>query len=312
MLNLYPNVLLTGASGFVGQNIFYELRKSNFHITIHENKTKVDANIKRLSDSVVFGDLQYSDTWKNVMQGIDVIIHCAAVTPDSGKQKITPSGYEINTNMVKALALALDSEKKVFRKLIYISTANLYKFINDKAHEDDPVEPSRELEYFNSKMESERILAIEEKLDKIDLTIFRISTPFGPGELQTKVIPSFLLKIARNESIRILNGGTAKFNFVYVKEVGKFVNLSINQGKSGVYNLGGESSISILDLAKKIKSMFPKSSAKIEFIKSSNTDEKGFMPIDISRLQETFSLKPQSLDLGLIEYSKHLQLAAEL
>ncbi|MGI5173414.1 NAD(P)-dependent oxidoreductase [Treponema sp. OMZ 840] len=163
-------VLITGASGTVGFaalmrfvqlkdircRIFLRLKKSNLHCA-HKLKKKYP------HIEVLFGDvLSYEDCCKAV-NGVDYIVHCAAMIPpaaDHYPDKAYRINYEGTENLVRA-ACALNSEngRKNTPKFIYIGSVAEYgnrTYKHPWGRTGDPLIPSVFDAYGAGKIRAER------------------------------------------------------------------------------------------------------------------------------------------------------------
>ena len=105
------NILVTGASGFVGQQLCTALIKSNFtvHAPVRDEKGlyHLPAGVK----GIVTGDLGAITDWKFLLDGINVVIHLAArVHQMKDNERDQERAYQ-KTNVAITYALANASSK---------------------------------------------------------------------------------------------------------------------------------------------------------------------------------------------------------
>ena len=73
---LMKKILVTGASGFIGQSLCETLSKSGrsvLGVVRSLNSILLNNNIKYIS----VGDISFKKNWKDLLFGVDCIIHCA-------------------------------------------------------------------------------------------------------------------------------------------------------------------------------------------------------------------------------------------
>ena len=145
------NILVTGATGFIGGAVVKRLSKKNVNVTVLVR----DLEENNLPDSVKYkvGDLRDYKSIKKALMGIDVVINCAGALPyhklkDSEYYDINKTGTE---NIVNSCML------NNVKRFIHISTVGIYNKKRDA--------------YANSKLEGERIIQ-SSALNKISVIIF--------------------------------------------------------------------------------------------------------------------------------------------
>ncbi len=203
-------ILLTGASGFLGNIIKTELEKDNIVYTLGRNNAdfKFDLSI----DNILFKDL------------FDVVIHCAGITKSESKYDF----YNVNVVGTQRLLDGF-SLNLLPAKLVFISSVSIYGILED---ENLTSESNSNDLYAKSKLESEKI--IQEWCNKRNVicTILRLPLVVGnnpPGNLGA------MIKGIKNRYYFNIGGGMAKKSMVLADDVAKVI---IDAAKiGGIYNL---------------------------------------------------------------------------
>src|SRR5262245_39282708 len=102
-------VLVTGATGFIGHNIVRDLLKRGDTVkALVHSPAKLDRLGKpRPGLEIVVGDILNPDTVANLMNGVDAIIHLAAVPLEKGRnQTYEQVNHQGTTNLVNAAVKA--------------------------------------------------------------------------------------------------------------------------------------------------------------------------------------------------------------
>ncbi len=218
------NILITGASGFVGQNLTYHLKKYNL-ITI-SRKNGFDYNL--------IGN-EFLDNNK-----IEIIIHLAGKAHDLKKTSNDSEYYEANTDLTRTLFDSfLKSKAKTF---IYLSSVKAVKdFIETSLTED--TEPTPISAYGKSKYEAEKYI-LSKKLDSNKkLFILRPCMIHGPGN---KGNLNLLYKLVSKNLPWPLGAFENKRSFCSVDNLNFIIEqlISRNDISSGIYNIADDEPLS--------------------------------------------------------------------
>ena len=118
------NILLTGATGFIGQALVLELLQQGFFLTIVlRKKSNLFAdNINQ----IIVGDLNNDIDWSSILNKIDCIIHLAgkAHVIDKSKASALDEFRKINTELTLNLAkqaVAAGVERFIFLSSIGVN-----------------------------------------------------------------------------------------------------------------------------------------------------------------------------------------------
>ncbi|OIV43200.1 NAD-dependent epimerase/dehydratase family protein [Flavobacterium johnsoniae] len=225
-------IIITGTSGFVGQNLSSYLSNLYFSIT--------SVSLRNLN-------------WKSEIKG-DAIIHLAGKAHDSKKTSVVSDYFEINTNLTKDLFDAfLGSRIKVF---IYFSSV---KAVADKVEEVlfEDVHANPETPYGQSKWSAEKYILSKEIPEGKRVFIIRPCMIHGPGNkgnlnllfnLVKKGIP-YPLGSFHNERSFL---GIDNLNFL-IKGI-----LENKEIPSGVYNFADDEVLSTNELVRIISTVLNK------------------------------------------------------
>lgn len=178
-------ILITGASGFVGENLVKEAIKRNFRTYAGVRKT---SNIEAIiSPFVVIYEMDLSN--KNLLkkkfkefkendQSFDYIIHAAGVTKTCKKSDFDLVNHQFTRNLVEAL-IETDSIPK---KFIFISSLAALGPGDEKSQTplNQNTYPHPISEYGKSKLQAELFL---QSLKNFPYLILRPTGVYGPGEM---------------------------------------------------------------------------------------------------------------------------------
>ncbi|WP_432472054.1 NAD-dependent epimerase/dehydratase family protein [Amphritea sp. HPY] len=171
------NVLITGATGFVGSRLFERTQAMHkFQVFGTSRKACEKNNIFNV------GMLNSETDWSSVLRGVDVVVHTAAMI-DATKYNDFYSESELRqVNVGGTMHLANEAAAAGVKRFVFISTIK----VNGESTEPDlpfsPLDlPSPEDWYGVSKMEAEQGLRSISDISGIEVVIIRPPLVYGPG-----------------------------------------------------------------------------------------------------------------------------------
>jgi len=157
------NILLTGSSGFIGQNLLSKKRNSKLKFIL--NNDLYDNNSLSIDGST---------DWSNKLKNIQAIIHLAGIAHTYDVKEDT---YRF-TNLEGTLNLARSAAKQGVKKFVFLSTMNVFK-------QDNVITTNTQISPTNLqakiKYETEVKLADISKNYGIDIIIIRSPLVYGSG-----------------------------------------------------------------------------------------------------------------------------------
>ena len=256
------NVLVTGATGFVGPYLVRELldRKARIKV-LSMNKT---SGLTYLEDKInlVRGNITDTGSLQNIMKDVDIVFHLAAIS--NVNYAISHPRETFETNATGTLNLLEEARKNEVEKFVYISSSHVYGLPQylpmDEKHPVNPHEP-----YAASKAAAEMLVNIYALNYGLKTTIVRPFNMFGPGQSEDFIIPSIIGQALKKELVELGNL-TPTRDLLYITDAIEGM-LTIAQKGEGIYNIGSgietsikeivETIINIIDPAKKYVSIEP-------------------------------------------------------
>ena len=243
--------VVTGGAGFIGSHITEKLVERGDTVTVIDNlKTGKEKNLESVKEKIKFvkGSILDVKLLEEITHNVDGIFHQAALA--SVQESFTkPDEYnEVNVNGTENI---LKFAKKLKIKVVYASSSSIYgnpKNIPIKeTDEKNPVNP-----YAETKLKDEELAAKYAKMG-VNVIGLRYFNVFGMRQSKeyAGVIKLFLERIRDGLPPKINGDGTQFRDFVHINDV---VNANIMAMDSNVkhdfFNVGTNSAVSILDLAK--------------------------------------------------------------
>lgn len=228
------NVLLTGATGFVGRNILEDIRSKFNVFCLVRRKTKLDNQILLKNPEQCDPEI-----YKKLIYEYDVnhIIHVAAIT---GEKAVSWQKYYItNVLWTKNLALGFLKANIGQGSFIFVSTVGVYGTIPKKLPADEKTPYNPDGKYHLSKVLAEKELLNLNRQFNFSLYILRPTIMYGKYDY------GFLYKISRLKFPIFFN---PLIHLLDVKKMGIVCLKLLRKRSSGIYNLCDDTPIKLGDL----------------------------------------------------------------
>jgi nucleoside-diphosphate-sugar epimerase len=236
-------ILLTGASGFVGQ-AFLKSLSINDEVVCLGRKPTGAAHVQFINTDISDNSSVLAAS-KQVDGEFDALIHLAAYVPKTAVQDNLRDAYSVN---VEGLVNILDAFKERFAKILLGSTVEVYdqKQVKGLIDEHSPVNPGSY--YAATKLASEFIARTYGAKNNLNTLVMRFSVMYGPNDPISRALPNFVRSAIANEDIHIKGGETLR-DYVHVEDVVASLHNALAANQSGIVNIGSGSSISIANAA---------------------------------------------------------------
>ena len=261
----------------------------------------IAADPKSGCERVLTGDVCDPTVQQEALRDVKVVCHLAAYVrgPIDDIQEAIPCH---RANSQTTLELALAASGRGIRRFVHFSTGNMYSPSNKPCMESDSVYPAGKAGgYFVSKLAADSTLAQICEHSAMEAVVLRTGTPYGPGEPSQKVIPTFLRLAARRQALRVVNGGNAGFNFVYIADVADCAVRAIEGGYPGIYNVASGEHTSLREMAQRSSEMFG-GDVPLQVEPPQQGAFPGFPALSIDKARQAWRFTPRSLAAGLREY----------
>ena len=314
-------ILITGGAGFIGSHLAERLVEEGNQVVVVDNlSTGRLENIESIKANGNFhytiGSILNRELMEKLMEGVDQVYHLAAAV--GVKYIIENPLLSLRTNIL-GTENVLELANKYKAKVLITSTSEIYGK-SDKVpfHEDDdrllgPTRISR-WGYSCSKAIDEFMALAYFREKRLPVVIVRCFNTVGPRQTGQygMVLPKFIKAALLDQPIVVYGTGKQTRCFADVSDVvGAFIKLMNTPKCVGeIFNIGTTESISIEDLAKKVKERCD-SKSRIEYMSYEEAFEEGFedmmnrMPC-LDKVKEYIGYEPKySLDdiiRRMIEY----------
>ncbi|WP_291728919.1 SDR family oxidoreductase [Bernardetia sp.] len=210
------NVLLAGATGYLGKFITQELIERGYETKIVvRKKEKVKLNAPNLE--IIEAQVTKPESLKDICKNVDIVISTVGITRQKDGLTYMDVDYQANANLID------EAKKSRVKKFIYISVLNGEKLRNLKI------------------CEAKEKLGDYLKTSGLDYCIIRPNGFFSDM--------ADFLKMAKGGKVYLFGDGELKLNPIHGKDLAKEVVNAINQDKKEI-NIGGPDLLSQNEIAK--------------------------------------------------------------
>tara|TARA_Y100000780_G_scaffold10109_1_gene8807 strand:+ start:489 stop:1409 length:921 start_codon:yes stop_codon:yes gene_type:complete len=245
--------IVTGGAGFIGSSIVKKLVARGDDVTVIDNlNTGKEENLKSVIDKITFlkDSILNRELLEKQSQNIDGIFHQAALASVQDSFSKPDEYHDVNVNGTENI---LKLAKKNDFRVVYASSSSVYgnpeRIPIKESDKKNPINP-----YAETKLKKEQ-LAIKYSEMGVKVIGLRYFNVFGKGQSKeyAGVLKLFLERIRDKLPPKINGDGTQFRDFVYVEDVADANIMSMDSDiNHGFYNVGTNTSITILDLAKTI------------------------------------------------------------
>jgi len=266
-------LLVTGGAGFIGSNfIHYWLKNYPQDKITNLDLLTYAGNLENLQDvtlnnnyKFVQGDIGDADLVKDLLIGVDLIVHFAAESHVD--RSILNSADFIKTN-VEGTRILLEAARKNNIRFHHISTDEVFGSLSFNApgfNEQTPYDPRSP--YSASKAASDHLVRAYYHTYGLPITISNCSNNYGPYQYPEKLIPLFVINLMAGKKIPVYGEGNNIRDWIHVDDHNRGVDMIIKKGKIGeTYCLGGNSEKTNLEITKLILSLMGKGEEMIEHV----------------------------------------------
>jgi UDP-glucose 4-epimerase len=269
-------ILVTGGSGFIGSHLCRKLLSNGHEVFVYDNfSTGKIENLSTFTDSpklqIIEGSILDLEKCKKLVSESEYIFHLAASV---GVFNIINQPIESLKINIRGTENMLESADLYNVPFFLASSSEVYgKNISDSLGEsDDRIigSPSKmRWTYSEAKALDESLTQAYFIHNKLETRIVRFFNTVGPRQIGDygMVIPRFIENALQNRPLQIYGDGTQKRCFLHIQDaIDAVVRVAFSPKTIGTtLNIGNDTEISILELAKKIISL-TNSKSPIEFI----------------------------------------------
>lgn len=268
-------IIVTGGAGFIGSNylnLFVPKRKNTLFINVDcltsagslDNVNVSNCSNYKFVKVDIAGDNKVQTVFKKY-QPTGVINFAAESHVDVS---IKNPDIFIKTNIIGTHNLLKSSLKYGVRRFLQVSTDEVYGALDKKSKpftESSVIEPNNP--YSASKVGAEMLARSYYRTFGLPVVITRGSNTYGPNQDTSKLLPKFISNLLHDKPVPLYGKGAQIREWLYVDDHALGIDLAFRRGVPGeIYNIGGNTELTNLELTKKLLNLLNKPSSLINFV----------------------------------------------
>ena len=213
-------VLVTGATGFLGGVAARRMHTAGYDVLCTGRNIKAGQGLTAVGLTFVAADLCQPDALHALCQGVDVVVHSAALSSPWG-----PADSFTSANITASENLLLAAERAGVKRFVHISTPGIYFDHSDRfnVREDDPL-PARSVnDYARTKLVAEQRV----RAQRMPYIILRPRAIYGPGD--TTLFPRLVRALGRGR-LPVIGKGDNFCDLTYVDNVCDAIVAAVESG----------------------------------------------------------------------------------
>ena len=248
--------LVTGGAGFIGSHLVERLVREGAEVTVLDDlSTGRRENLRAVRDYVRFirGNAARLEVCRRAMQGVDYVLHHAAVTsvPHSTRHPLAAH----HANVTATLSILLAAQEAKVRRVVFAASTAAYGDATELPNH-EALLPRPLSTYAASKLSGEAYCQAFWRTHGLETVVLRYFNIFGPRQnLDSQygaVIPLFIAAALRGKAPVIFGDGAQTRDFTFVANVVDANLLAchapVERAVGTVFNIGCGTATSIRDL----------------------------------------------------------------
>lgn len=266
------SILVTGGAGFIGSNVVHRAVSKFDEVFVVDKLTYAGekSKLEGCLDDIEFveGDIRDRETLSPLYEKADYVVNLAA---ESHVDRSIESGDEFIQSNVEGAFAAMDLLREHdVEHFVQMSTDEVYGSIESgEFTESDPLDPSSP--YSASKASADLFVNACWETYDLPISVLRPTNIFGPRQNREKLIPKFIDRALRGETLPLYGDGENVRQWLYVDDFCTALFDVLEEADNEIYNVAGPERRSNLEVTKAIIDRADASEDQIEFVE----DRKG-------------------------------------
>ncbi|MCD4726676.1 MAG: SDR family oxidoreductase [Pirellulales bacterium] len=221
------NFLITGGAGFIGSNIAEKLISEGHFVRVLDNFSSGKEENLKFADGLgndkfelIHGDIRDKEVCDKACEGMDYVLHQAALRSVPKSLKEPESYNDVNINGILFMLEAASKHK--VKRFVFASSSSVYGDTDQFPQKESQL-PLLISPYALSKLTGEYYCRIYSEHFGLETVCLRYFNVFGPrqalGDEYAVVIPKFIHCMMHDEQPPIFGTGEQSRDFTYIDNV---------------------------------------------------------------------------------------------
>jgi dTDP-glucose 4,6-dehydratase len=294
-------ILVTGGCGFIGSNFVHYMRTTYpQYFVVNFDKLTYCGNMENVCSleddpnyAFVRGDIADRMVVDEILRRFDpnAIVNFAAESHVD--RSIEAPEVFLQTNVLGTQVLLDGALQHAVEVFVQVSTDEVYGSLEDQGRfrETDKIEPNSP--YAASKAAADLLVRAYVKTYGLSAIITRCSNNYGAYQFPEKLIPLMISNALEDRKLPIYGDGRNVRDWIYVEDHCRAIDTILHRGRSGeVYNIGGDSERTNLEVVETILDHLGKPLSLIEFVKDRPGHDRRYA-MDFAKLQRDLGWSPR-------------------
>jgi UDP-glucose 4-epimerase len=251
-------ILITGGFGYIGSRVAQTLAATEFEVILGTRNATVSIPIWLPTAKLALLDWSSPSNLKIACAGVDTVVHLAAMNEIESARDPVGALLSNGVATLNLLEAAIASRVKRF---VYMSTAHVYGSPLQGRIDERTLPRAQHPYAITHKVAEDFVLAAHDQ-GKIEGLVLRLSNGFGAPshagiDRWSLVVNDLCRQAVVSGALRLKSAGLQSRDFITLQDVGRAVVHCLSLGKEGLndglFNLGGDCVMRIVDMAELIR-----------------------------------------------------------
>jgi UDP-glucose 4-epimerase len=258
-MNDFRRVLVTGGAGFIGSHLVKALVNKCAVIVLDNLCSGSLENLRKVTEGsgikFVRGDVRDKKAVRDAIDGVDAVVHLAALIDVEASVKNPFETHDVNVN--GTLNVLKEAVRAGVKRFVFASSTAVYGDVNPLPLKEEypphPISP-----YAASKAAAEDYCLAFNRCYGLGTVILRYFNVYGPRQgnsAYSGVIAKFLQNALKGEPLIVYGDGEQTRDFIYVDDVVKATVLALENEKAvrETFNVSSGKPTTINELVEVVK-----------------------------------------------------------